>query len=30
MSSDAEYGILAKVLTEARNADVHRIGFVKK
>jgi|SRR5690349_23221250 len=29
-SLDAEYGILAKVLAYARNAQMQKIGFVKK
>ena len=30
MSGDAEYGILAKVLATARNAQMQKIGFVKE
>jgi biopolymer transport protein ExbD len=30
MADDAEYGILAKVLASARNAQMQKIGFVKK
>ena len=29
-SLDAEYGILAQVLAAARNAQMQKIGFVKK
>ena len=29
MSGDAEYGILAKVLASAKNAQMNKIGFVK-
>ena len=29
-SDDADYGILAKVLANARNAQMQKIGFVKK
>ena len=29
-NDDADYGILAKVLATARNADMRKIGFVKK
>jgi len=29
-SLDAEYGILARVLADARNAQMQKIGFVKK
>ncbi|RNF83681.1 ExbD/TolR family protein [Montanilutibacter psychrotolerans] len=29
-SSDADYGILAKVLAHAKNADMQKIGFVQK
>ncbi|MCA0395059.1 MAG: biopolymer transporter ExbD [Proteobacteria bacterium] len=29
MSGDAEYGILAKVLAAAKNAQMNKIGFVK-
>ena len=29
-SDDADYGILAKVLASARNAQMQKIGFVKK
>ena len=29
-SGDADYGVLAKVLATARNADMQKIGFVKK
>ncbi len=29
MADDAEYGILAKVLASARNAQMQKIGFVK-
>ncbi len=30
MSGDAEYGILAKVLAAAKNAQMQKIGFVKQ
>ena len=30
MSGDAEYGILAKVLASAKNAQMNKIGFVKQ
>ncbi len=30
MSGDAEYGILAKVLAAAKNAQMNKIGFVKQ
>jgi biopolymer transport protein ExbD len=30
VNADAEYGILAKVLATARNAQMQKIGFVKK
>jgi len=29
-SSDAEYGVLAKVLASAKNAQMEKIGFVQK
>ncbi|MFC0676444.1 ExbD/TolR family protein [Lysobacter korlensis] len=29
-SGDADYGILAKVLASAKNADMQKIGFVQK
>ena len=29
VNADAEYGILAKVLAEAKNAQMQKIGFVK-
>ena len=29
-SGDADYGVLAKVLAVARNAQMQKIGFVKK
>ena len=29
-NDDADYGILAKVLSTARNAQMQKIGFVKK
>ncbi len=29
-SEDAEYGVLAKVLASAKNAQMQKIGFVKK
>jgi biopolymer transport protein ExbD len=29
-NDDADYGVLAKVLATARNADMQKIGFVKK
>ena len=29
-NDDADYGVLAKVLATARNADMKKIGFVKK
>jgi biopolymer transport protein ExbD len=29
-NDDADYGILAKVLATARNAQMQKIGFVKK
>ena len=29
-ADDADYGILAKVLASARNAQMQKIGFVKK
>jgi len=29
-SEDADYGILAKVLAEAKNAQMQKIGFVRK
>jgi len=28
-SEDADYGVLAKVLASARNAQMQKIGFVK-
>ena len=30
MSGDAEYGVLAKVLATAKNAQMQKIGFVKQ
>lgn len=30
VSEDADYGVLAKVLAEAKNANMQKIGFVKK
>jgi biopolymer transport protein ExbD len=30
VNAEAEYGILAKVLATARNAQMQKIGFVKK
>src|SRR5688500_11076006 len=30
VSEDADYGVLAKVLAEAKNAQMMKIGFVKK
>ena len=30
VSEDAEYGVLAKVLANAKNAQMQKIGFVKK
>ncbi|MFS8064360.1 MAG: ExbD/TolR family protein, partial [Luteimonas sp.] len=29
-NDDADYGVLAKVLATARNAQMQKIGFVKK
>ena len=30
VSEEADYGVLAKVLAEAKNAQMNKIGFVKK
>ena len=29
-SGDADYGVLAKVLAEAKNAQMQKIGFVRQ